>query len=100
MALNFTTTITTPEGIEVSNAYGRVAVTNNVSGNEIGYGFNIYASQAAFEAGASPIFPTFLIMGGSFPYDYATDSKDILDLAHDASVAKLAEQGITATKSL
>ena len=100
MALNFTSTITTPEGIEVSNAYGRVGVVNNVQGNTIDAFVNIYASEAAFEAGANAIFPAQLVLGGSTPYDYATGEKDILDLAHDVCIDVLAQQGVTATKSL
>jgi hypothetical protein len=100
MALNFTSPITTPEGIEVSNAYGRVYVTNPAAGTAIGYGFSIFASEAAFNAGSAAIYPTFMKMGGQLDYDYATDSKDILDLAHDASIQLLADQGVTATKNL
>mgnify|MGYP003325703644 CR=1 FL=1 len=100
MALLFQTTITTPEGIAVENAYGRVAVINNVQGNAVEAFVNIYASEAAFENGSSPIFPIEMTLGGSTPYDYATGEKDILDLGHDICISVLAQQGVTAVKSL
>ena len=34
------------------------------------------------------------------PYDYDTDSKDILDLGHDLLIAFLADQGVVAVKEL
>lgn len=100
MALQFQSQITTPEGIAVDGAYGRVAVLNNAKGTSIDFNVSIYATKAAFEAGANAIFPDNTKLGGSIAYDYATDSKDILDLAHDAMIQVLAQQGITATKEL
>ena len=100
MALNIQTPMTLPTGMVIEQPYGRVAVVNNVAGNNIQYATNLYISQAAFEAGAVPFDTVGLTLGGEQAYDYATDSKDILDLAHDAMIQILADQGITATKSL
>lgn len=100
MALNFQTQIATPEGIIVDNAYGRVGVSNGISGDRVDYFVNIYASEAAYAAGARNFFPQDLILGGSVVYDYATSEKDILDLAHDELVKLLADQGFVVTKSL
>lgn len=100
MALNIQNTMTLTTGMVIENPYGRVAVVNNVEGNKIQYAVNLYISAEAFEAGATPFDTMGLILGGEQAYDYATDSKDILDLAHDALITILADQGIAATKSL
>lgn len=100
MALLIQTPLTTKEGITVEGAYGRVAVINNIDGTKIDFATNLYISEAAFEAGAQAFFPEFMILGGSQEYDYSTDSKDILDLAHDAMIQVLAGQGVAAVKSL
>lgn len=99
MALNFTTPLTTVESIEVANAYGRVAVADQVAGDKLDTIVEVYASEAAFEAGAKQLNLSIKRMI-SFPYDRTVDGTDILDLAHDALIAKLAEDGITATKNL
>lgn len=100
MALNITSAITTPEGIEVATSYGRVYVTNGAKGNQIDFGVQLFASESAFEAGLNPIFPADLTLGGSVAYDYAKDKKNILDLAHDEMIKVLADQNISATKNL
>ena len=100
MALNFQSTIKTNEGIEVANAYGRVFVSNPEFGNQLNYGVSIYSSEQAFLDGADAIHSRELTLSAAGSYDYDTDSKDILDLAHDAMISVLAAQGITATKDL
>lgn len=101
MALTISTTLTNQQGIELTNSYGRVAVMNAYKGDTLSYSVELFASQSAFESGAQPFYPNFsVILGEDVPYDYATDSKDILDLAHDKAIQLLAAQGISATKSL
>ncbi len=101
MALNFTTQLATPQGIIIDNAYGRVAVLNGVGGKSISAAVDIFVSEQAFEAAAQPI-PVIVDLETriQFPYDYATDQHDILDLAHDMLIQSLAQQGFTATKNL
>lgn len=99
MALTFNTPLTTPQGIEISNAYGRVSVLDDKTGTSLQAGLAIYASEAAFLAGAEEFgFPNLGF--ASAPYDRATDGTDILDLAHDLLVSELSKIGISATKSL
>lgn len=99
MALTFNTPLTTPQGIEISNAYGRVSVLDDKTGTSIQAGLAIYASEAAFLAGAEEFgFPNLGF--ASAPYDRTTDGTDILDLAHDVLINALAGAGISATKVL
>jgi hypothetical protein len=100
MSLNIQTPITTQQGIELATSYGRVAVVNNVQGNKLQAGVELFPSEAAFLAGAKPSYVFDLVLGGEMPYDYATDSKDILDLGHDLMIQVLAQQNIVATKNL
>ena len=100
MALNIQTTLELPQGITIADAYGRVAVVNQVQGNFIQAAVSVYVNEQAFVDGKAALDLADLTLGVQFPYDYETDSKDILDLGHDALIAKLAEQGITATKNL
>ena len=99
MALNFNTTLTTPQGIEIADAYGRVSVLDEKTGTSLQAGLAIYVSEAAFLAGSEEIvFPNLGFAQG--PYNRDTDGTDILDLAHDLLVPELAKIGISATKSL
>ena len=99
MALTLNTTITTPEGLEVSNAYGRVSVADQKWGTSLQCGLDIYASEAAYLANAKA-FDMPKLAYAEVAYDRATDGTDVLDLAHDALIAQLATVGISATKSL
>lgn len=99
MALLFQTPIILPSGITIENAYGRVLATDNVYGKTVGGLVEIFVSEAAFEAGAQSVSADIRIVA-EVPYDRATDGVDILAIAHDALIAKLAEQGITVTKEL
>ena len=99
MALTFNTQLTTPQGIQIDNAYGRVSVLDDKTGTTVQAGLAIYASEAAFLAGAEEIgFPNLGF--ASAPYDRATDGIDILDIAHDLLVSELAKVGISVTKNL
>ena len=99
MALLFQTPIVTNEGIEISNAYGRVGVVDAFVGTSIEEYCNIYASEAAFTMGAAPL-NTQLLLQVTSAYDRTTQGVDILDIAHDHLIASLATQGVVATKSL
>lgn len=99
MSLKITSKIQTIEGIELQGAYGRVAVADQINGTVLQSNVMLFASEEAFLNGANALnqnFETF----SSTPYDRATMSKDILDLAHDNLIALLAGQGITAEKDL
>jgi len=100
MALTISTPLTTQQGFEVSNAYGRVAVLNNYDGKQIEALVELFASEEAFEAGKLPIIVDGINRHATATYDYATGEKDILDLAHDMLIDSLADQGVTAVKSL
>jgi len=106
MALNITTQLSTSIGIDASNAYGRIGVTDGPTGTAIVSSLSIYASEAAFTGSADPL-PVFnpntgrlLEQGITFSYDRATDGEDILGLAHTQWVNWLASQGITAQIAL
>ena len=99
MALLFQTPITLPSGITVENAYGRVLATDNIYGKTVGGLVDIFVSEAAFEAGSASINADIRIVA-EVPYDRAVEGADILNIAHEALIAKLAEQGIVATKQL
>ena len=99
MALNFTTTITLASGIEVANAYGRVAAVDQMDGNKVEALVDVYASEAAYTSGLAPLEVTFK-RAASIAYDRTTDGTDILNIGHDALIAALATQNIVATKSL
>ena len=100
MALTITSTLTTPEGIEVTNGYGRVAVVNSIYGNRIEAGVDIFKDAAAFEDGKQPFQFQGISLVLAAAYDYGTDERNILDLGHDLLITHLADQGITATKNL
>lgn len=99
MALTFQTTLTTPSGLELTNAYGRVAAVDTANGDVIEAGLTIYASEAAFEAGKQAVNLPALSYARA-AYNRATDGADILSLAHDILIAELANVGISATKVL
>ena len=99
MALNFTTTITLASGIEVPNAYGRVAAVDQAAGTHVDALVDIYTSEAAYEAGLASVEVGFN-RTAQVAYDRAVDVTYILDLGHDALIVSLANLGLTATKSL
>ena len=99
MALTITSTIMTAEGFEVTNAYGRVAVVDSFAGEALEEYAHLYASEAAFLAGAQPMNVAFTTKLTS-PYDRTMESTDILDLAHDHLITAMAAEGVTAVKNL
>ena len=99
MSLQLNTPVTTKEGFEVANAYGRVGVADNIEGTTLQAIVEFYASEVAFTNGAAPI-KLDLENVSVEAYNRATDGTDVLDLAHDRLIAKLADQGISATKAL
>lgn len=100
MALTITSTITTPEGFEVTNAYGRIAVLDEIDGTRLISALRIYMNEQAFLDGKAPMGNLSFTTDATFAYDRATDGNDILDLAHDGFIATLASEGISATKNL
>lgn len=100
MSLNITSTLKTPQGFEVSNAYGRIAVQNGFAGDNIQAGVAIYLSKEAFEAGDQPLQLPELLLGGTAPYVYEPGTVNILDIAHDMMIQVLADQNVTAVKDL
>ncbi len=100
MSLNITSTLRTPQGIEVSNAYGRVAVQNGFAGDKIEAGVSIFVSAEAFENGDQPLQLIDLQLGGTAPYEYEPGTQNILDIAHDMMIQVLADQNVTAVKDL
>lgn len=99
MALNFTTTLTLPSGIQVADAYGRVSAVDQASGTQVDALVDIYTSESAFTTGLAPVEVGFQ-RTASTPYDRNVDGTDILLIGHNALVTMLATQGITATISL
>ena len=100
MSLNITSPLTTDTGIELATSYGRVSVADSYAGNKLQGYVDIFASEAAYNAGARPIKLNEFIQGGDRPYDRNIESTDILLLAHDLLVSILADQSVTATISL
>lgn len=100
MSLQITTTLKTPQGFEVSNAYGRIAVQNGFTGDNVQAAVAIYLSEATFEAGDQPLQLIDLQLGATAPYVYEPNTQNILDIAHDMMIQVLADQEITAVKML
>ena len=100
MALQITTELTTQEGFQIANAYGRVAVANQFKGDYLQGAVEIYKDEQSFLAGQQAIQFPDLLLGVQFDYVYEPNTVNILDLAHDAVILKLAEQNIVAVKML
>jgi len=100
MSLQITTTLTTPEGFQITDAYGRVAVQNSYAGDNIQAGVQLYKDEASFVAGDQPFQVTGLIQGATAPYVYEPATENILDIAHDLLIVTLADQNIVAVKNL
>ena len=99
MSLNITSEITTRDGFVLPISYGRISVTDNYDGEQIACGVNIYKDEAAFEAGDAAV-KSSLRDNLLAPYNRDVDGVDILDLAHDAIIDQLSDQGIASTKVL
>lgn len=100
MALNFTTTIELPTGIELTSAYGRVYCIDPQQGTEIQGYVEIFTSEQDWIDGKANHNTVPFKTGATKPYNRETDGVDILDFAHDALIEALASQGYVATKSL
>lgn len=100
MALIIETVLELNNGFSISNPYGRISATDNANGNSIDATMLVYLDKNAFESGKKYILPTGLPEYINIPYNRLVDGVDILNIAHDAFIAKLAEQGIIATKDL
>ena len=96
MALNFTTTITLPSGLQVADAYGRVSAVDQATGTQVDALVDIFTSEDAFTTGLAPLEVGFQ-RTASAPYNRDVDGTDILLIGHNALVTMLAKQGITAT---
>ena len=96
MALTFNTSIEMASGIVLDNAYGRVAVADNVTGETLQQLVEIYASEAAFLAGKQPV-ETGIMTTMQSAYNRATDGSDVLAIAHANLKALLADQGFDTT---
>lgn len=100
MSLQITTTLVTPEGFEITNAYGRVAVQNSYAGDNIQAGVQLFKDEASFVAGDQPFQVTGLNTGATAPYIYEPATENILDIAHDLLIGTLAAQEVVAVKML
>jgi len=80
----------------VQNPYIRVYVEQHHNGKELGIMTPVYASEAAYKAGAKVIHN--ILAPFHIPYLRATDGTDVLGIAHEAVKQQLIEQGI-ATES-
>lgn len=100
MALELTTPITTVQGFQVDNAYGRVSVVDNPQGTQLQSAVEFYVNETLYLGGAFPLQTSGLDQFSITPYDRAVDGVDILDLAHDNLIAGLAAQGVVAVKML
>ena len=99
MALTITSTLTTPQGFEITNAYVRVTSQDEFTGNQVTGVMDIYPNEQAFLDGKDPIiFPNLAYAAGE--YNRETDGVDTLDFAHDLLIAEMAKVGITAVKVL
>lgn len=100
MALTFTTSIELGGGITLDNAYGRVTAIDGQKGDQVVGTVHVYATEQAFLDGKDALGALPFRDTAFMPYDRASEGVDILDLAHDALIAGLAQQGYTATKNL
>lgn len=100
MALNINTQLTNISDIAIPTSYARIAVINNFTGNKIDGVAQFFVSKEAYKAGKAEFNPIEVSQNFNFDYDRNTMSTDVLDLAHDAYINYLAEQGITAEKDL
>jgi len=96
MALNITSTLSTKEGIQISNAYVRVVSQDGPSGSHIGIVLETYATESAFNNGLAPIEVTQFEDVFASDYDRATDGVDTLAYAHEKAVEYLQSKGVTA----
>lgn len=100
MALLFDTSIELGGGVTIDNAYGRVTAVDAQKGDQVMGTVHVYATEQAFLDGKDALGALPFRDSAWAPYDRTSQGVDILDLAHDALIAGLAQQGYTATKAL
>ena len=100
MALQFQTTITTVQGFQVDNAYGRVSVVDNPSGTQLQSNVELFVNETLYLGGALSLQTSGLEDFSIAPYNRDVDGVDILDIAHENLIAALAAQGVVAVKLL
>lgn len=100
MSLLINTPIITIEGIEITNAYGRVAVVDSFDGTNLQSQVNFYTTEAAFLAGSDALRTSGINQFSNKAYTRTPERVDILNIAHDDLIAVLASQSISATKQL
>lgn len=100
MALQLETPITTIQGFEIANAYGRVSVVDSVQGNSLQATVEFYAGKVQFEGGLEPVQTNGINTMTLSNYDRTAQGADILSIAHEDLIASLAAQGIVAVKEL
>jgi len=99
MSLQITTTITTIEGIEVSDAYGRVAVTDSYDGTQLQAQVRLFPTEAAFLDGKQAMNTSLNVFSFTV-YDRNVQGTDILALGHQDLQLLLASQGVESTINL
>ena len=100
MALTFNTEIKLGGGISVENAYGRITAIDNYNGTELAAAVYVYATEQAFLDGLEAVSALPFRNSVTAPYNRETMGTDILNLAHDAMIVGLDQQGYSATKVL
>ena len=100
MALQFQTPITTVQGFQVDNAYGRVSVVDNPTGKELQANVELFVNEVLYMGGALSLQTSGLQNFSIKPYNRDVDGVDILAIAHDNLIDALAEQGVIAVKVL
>ena len=102
MALQITTPIDLKNGLTLSSAYARVGVVAPINGQGLSAHLIVYKDKNAYLNGIDFIKTSdyTLIDYIDLSYNREVDGADTLDIAHNAFIASLATQGITATKDL
>jgi hypothetical protein len=104
MALQISTPLNTSIGVTIPTSYARIAVMDGLQGLAVVSNISIYPTKESYEAGADPlpviINDRFMESGMTTEYDRTTMGGDILGIAHQAWIAKLAEWNITAIEDL
>lgn len=94
MSLKITSPITTPEGFVVENAYGRVSVTDDITGKYLNSQVVLYVSELDYVDQKYPLNININTFSTS-EYDRGVDGTDILLIAHQKLQETLLAQGIS-----
>ena len=102
MALQITTPIDLKNGITLNSVYARVGVVAPITGQGINAHLIVYKDKNAYLNGADFIKSSDYSLTDyiDLSYNREVDGADTLNIAHNAFIASLASQGITATKDL